>query len=55
MDDAVFTARDQIGTIVIGNPSGFTQTVGEGTKLGWAAEVIVVEPEESGTKQDGDY
>ena len=55
MDDAVFTACDQIGTIVIGNPSGLTQAVGEGTVLGWASEVIVVELEESGTKQDGYY
>ena len=46
VQDAMFTPQDGVAPLVVSNPSGFTQAVGEGEELGKVMQVTVVQPEE---------
>ena len=46
VQDAIFIPQDGVAQLVVSNPSGFTQVVGEGEKLGMVMEMTVVQPEE---------
>ena len=44
VEDSIFTPSDGVACLVVTNPSGYTQVLGEGEELGRASEVSMVEP-----------
>ena len=49
VENSIFTPSDRVVRLVVTNPSGYTQVVGEGEELGRASEVSLVEPKVEST------